>query len=488
MAREDALRKGKAREQGTRSRSAASLASGKPFGMEKKRKRSRPRRVASVAVAIGTAAALFVPARLAAFTVEGGSLDLDHRGVRVFNNFSNPEANENTTPSPNFPGALGATLAIWKGTVEWGSELHGDGNGDPTQPGGLGSGGANFDPTWQGLATNPGRTNDNIISAIAGSNFGVLAFTELPIEDGWRIRFYQGAAVWKDNPDNYPVVAGEYDIQGVATHEYGHALGMGHSSDPNATMAPSHSDNWIPSRSIEADDIAGIQSIYGVKSPAKPHIATYSIANRTVTITGWNFAANDNEVWFTHAPPANDGSPFRVSHVASLAGGTELVLRLPALSAKGDLLVRIPGDGGASLSNAFPFDPTSNPCPGAQIYGTAKTTSIGTIPDLFTSGTPHLVTNDFLIGTGGGIPGATCVLFYGPSAGSTPWLGGTLYVDGPLQRLAPMQLDFFGGLTQSIPIDEEMIGTTRYYQLWFQDAGDPFGSGISNAVSVTFCP
>ena len=31
-------------------------------------------------------------------------------------------------------------------------------------------------------------------------------------------------------------------------------------------------------------------------------------------------------------------------------------------------------------------------------------------------------------------------------------------------------------------------GTTRYYQLWFLDSGDPFGVGVSNAVSVTFCP
>src|SRR5262249_39287370 len=163
------------------------------------------------------------------------------------------------------------------GCVEWGSELHGDGNGDPTQPAGLGSGGANFDPSWQGLATNPGRTNDNIISAIDGSNFGVFAFTELPIQDGWRIRFYQGAAVWKDQPDSYPVVPGEYDIQGVATHEYGHALGLGHSSDPNATMAPSHADNWIPARSLDLDDINGVQALYGVKSPTKPHVSTYSI-------------------------------------------------------------------------------------------------------------------------------------------------------------------------------------------------------------------
>jgi len=438
-----------------------------------------------LAACAAIAAALVVPQELGAFVLEGDSLSLDQRGVRFFNNFSNPEANSNTTPDPNFPGASGAALAVWKACVEWGSELHGDGNGDPTQPAGLGSGGANFDASWRGLATHPGRTNDNIISAIDGSNFGVLAFTELPIADGWRIRFYQGAAVWEGNPANYAFVPGHYDIQGVATHEYGHALGLAHSADPNATMAAAHADNWIPARSIDLDDIAGVQAIYGVKSPTKPHISTYSLANHTVTISGANFSANDNEVWFTHATPW-DGTPLRVSHVASSVNGTEIVLRLPALAAAGDILVRT-GDNGASLSNAFPFDPTTNPCPGAQVYGASKITSIGTTPDLFTSGTPHLVTNDFVIGTNGGIPDGNCVLFYGPSAASIPWMGGTLYVNGPYQRQPRAQFDFFGGLALPIPIDASMIGSTRYYQLWFPDPGDAFGVGMSNAVAVTFC-
>ena len=32
------------------------------------------------------------------------------------------EANQNVTPDPSFPGAVGAPLAIWKAVVEWGSE------------------------------------------------------------------------------------------------------------------------------------------------------------------------------------------------------------------------------------------------------------------------------------------------------------------------------------------------------------------------------
>jgi hypothetical protein len=442
----------------------------------------------SLATALGIALALVYPTDVVAFSVEGGALRLPFRDVRVFDNFTNAEANDNTTPDPDFPGAVGATLAIWKATVEWGSELHGDGNGDPTQPGGLGSGGANFDPSWQGAAANPGRTNDNTFSAISGASVGVFAFTELPIEDGWRIRFYQGAAIWEDGPNDFGTIAGHMDIQGVAAHEFGHALGLFHSTDPNATMFATAVGSMEQARSIESDDIAGVQSIYGVKSPVKPHVATYALANHTLTITGSSFSPTGNEVWFTNGAAPMHGEPLKIGPVDSTAGGTEIVIALPALAAPGDLLVKNAGDGFAALSNAYPFDPTANPCPGATVYGTPKTTSIGTSPALFVSGSTHAITNDFVISTAGGIPNATCVLFWGPAAASTPWMGGTLYVDGPYQRQVTTQLDFFGGAAIAIPIDATMIGATRYFQLWFQDAGDAFGVGLTNGVSATFCP
>lgn len=47
----------------------------------------------------------------------------------------------------------------------------------------------------------------------------------------------------------------------TAAHEFGHALGLGHSDDPGALMFPSGD----PHRSLSPDDIAGIQAIYGPK-------------------------------------------------------------------------------------------------------------------------------------------------------------------------------------------------------------------------------
>ena len=55
------------------------------------------------------------------------------------------------------------------------------------------------------------------------------------------------------------------DLLTVAAHEIGHALGLGHSNDPDALMYPSYSE---PHRFLGRDDIAGIQSLYGLASEA----------------------------------------------------------------------------------------------------------------------------------------------------------------------------------------------------------------------------
>ena len=63
-----------------------------------------------------------------------------------------------------------------------------------------------------------------------------------------------------------------------------------------------------------------------------------------------------------------------------------------------------------------------------------------------------------------------------------------MLVARPLAREQVLQLDFFGTATMSVPVPAGMVGLTRYYQLWFKDAGSSFGSGLTNAVQVTFLP
>jgi hypothetical protein len=65
--------------------------------------------------------------------------------------------------------------------------------------------------------------------------------------------------IWADDPTD----GGDPDIDlyTVLLHEFGHALGLGHSSVPGSVMEPVYAG---ARRTLHADDIAGIQALYGV--------------------------------------------------------------------------------------------------------------------------------------------------------------------------------------------------------------------------------
>jgi len=69
-----------------------------------------------------------------------------------------------------------------------------------------------------------------------------------------------------------------------------------------------------------------------------------------------------------------------------------------------------------------------------------------------------------------------------------PFAGGELLMRAPFHRLPLEQLDWLGSAHVDVPIDASMVGTTRYYQVWYLDPGDPWGIGLSEGLEVTIYP
>src|SRR6266542_4260463 len=79
---------------------------------------------------------------------------------------------------------------------------------------------------------------------------------------------------------NAPCYGGAY-ITDVLTHEFGHALGLMHSSVSSATMYPYYSMCSQGMRTLDPDDIAGVESLYPSTAPSNssPSVTIASPSN-----------------------------------------------------------------------------------------------------------------------------------------------------------------------------------------------------------------
>jgi hypothetical protein len=145
-----------------------------------------------------------------------------------------------------------------------------------------------------------------------------------------------------------PSVA-QFDIQSVATHEFGHALGLGHSGVATSTMYPSVSPGDTGGRTLHADDIAGAQTLYGVAGPTVTSCSPPSAwvdGGVPVTITGTGFSATNLQVQFANVAATN------VVYVSP----TQVTCTAPAAPQYGTVSVQVCCGGQCGSANAFSYD------------------------------------------------------------------------------------------------------------------------------------
>ncbi|XP_056417534.1 matrix metalloproteinase-20 isoform X2 [Hyla sarda] len=74
-----------------------------------------------------------------------------------------------------------------------------------------------------------------------------------------------------DNAERWTTGTNGFNLFTVAAHEFGHALGLGHSNDPSALMYPTYKYQHPYGFRLPKDDVKGIQSLYGTKGTGQKH-------------------------------------------------------------------------------------------------------------------------------------------------------------------------------------------------------------------------
>lgn len=132
----------------------------------------------------------------------------------------------------------------------------------------------------------------------------------------------------------------------------------------------------------------------------------------------------------------------------------------------------------------------SGGCPSPFTYCVAKPNSSGGLCSLSPQGPPSVGGSGFSVAFDGAIPLQPAILFYSTSGpASIPAFQGTRCVAAPLVRTKPLQADPAGSGMIPVVLDPSMVGTSRWYQVYYRDPAHPDGTGVglSNALEVDFC-
>lgn len=157
-------------------------------------------------------------------------------------------------------------------------------------------------------------------------------------------------------------------------------------------------------------------------------------------------------------------------------------------------------DGSRADMGAFAFEPFYSV---PQVYCTAKTNSLGCVPQIGFSGIPSVSTPaPFIVRATNELNQRTGLLFWGYAPKNIPYQGGFLCVQAPTRRSqllnsggsssgndcsGTLQLDFNALLRSGVdPL--ATAGTELYSQFWSRDPGASFATNRTDALRFTVQP
>jgi hypothetical protein len=274
-------------------------------------------------------------------------------------------------------GTLNAAASTWGAQGANFSFVGGGGTGAGTGACGGGTDGANT-VGWANQSGSVLGVTCSWFGGSAGGGYAAAVEFDMQLDPEWN---------WTTGP------AIQIDLQSVALHEFGHALGLNHSAQASAVMFasyPAGSDKRTPA----ADDIAGITAIYGSSG-----------GGSTPTNTPTNTPAGGTSTPTNTPTPTKTPTPTNTPGAGSTATPTNT-----------------PGGGGASPTAGLP---TSTP----TSAGTATPTSSASATN-----TPSATATTAATATKTPAPSAT------PTTPSLPLLPGANLLTWPGSDASPAQL------------------------------------------------